>query len=144
VKNTQGQCWECDAVGEVNHHHVVPKSRGGKRTVPLCLACHAHAHHRKGSMSTPALTREALAVKKARGERTGGLPVGYRVAADGRTLEVDPVEAEILAAVRELRAAGLSLRAVTEGLARAGFTTRKGGAIGHTQVARILAREATT
>jgi site-specific DNA recombinase len=89
-----------------------------------------------------ARTTAALAVKKARGERVGMVPVGYRVAADGRTLEVDPVEAEIIAAVRELRAAGMSLRAIAAELARLDFATRKGGPISHTQVARIIAREA--
>lgn len=89
-----------------------------------------------------ARTAAALGVKKARGERVGMVPVGYRVAADGRTLEVDPVEAEILAAVRELRAAGMSLRAIAAELARLDFATRKGGPISHTQVARIIAREA--
>lgn len=87
-----------------------------------------------------ARTKAGLRAKARRGERTGGVPVGCRVAADGRTLEADPVEAEILAAVRELRAAGMSMRAIAAELARLGFATRKGGAIGHTQVARILDR----
>lgn len=82
----------------------------------------------------------ALKVKQTRGERTGGVPVGYRVAADGRTLEADPVESEILAAVRDLRDAGMSLRGIAAEMARLGFATRKGGPIGHTQVARILDR----
>lgn len=87
-------------------------------------------------------TVAALAQKKARGERTGAVPVGCRVAADGRTLEADPVEAEIVAAVVKARAAGLSIREIAAELAAAGMRTRKGGEIQSTQVARILRRAA--
>lgn len=87
-------------------------------------------------------TVAALAQKKARGERTGAVPVGCRVAADGRTLESDPAEAEIVAAVLRARAAGLSIRAIVAELAAAGMRTRRGGEIQSTQVARILRRAA--
>ena len=141
---SKGTCWECEAEGvHIHHHHVVPRSRGGTKTVPLCEACHAHAHHRGKAMTTSALCRAALAAKQARGERTGGVPVGCRVAADGRTLEADPVEAELVAAIHSLRAAGLSLRAIGAELARLGITTRKGGPIQTTQIARIITRGAT-
>ncbi len=137
---TSATCWECGAVGEIHNHHPVPVSRGGTRTIPLCGVCHGRAHHRDGSMSTSALTRDALAQKKARGERTGAVPVGCRVAADGRTLETDPVEAEILAVVAERRASGMTVRAIAAELAAREMRTRKGGAIHSTQVARILRR----
>ena len=87
-------------------------------------------------------TVAALAQKKARGERTGAVPVGCRVGADGRTLESDPAEAEIVAAVVRARAAGLSIRAIVAELAAAGMRTRRGGEIQSTQVARILRRAA--
>ncbi|MCA9545881.1 MAG: recombinase family protein, partial [Myxococcales bacterium] len=89
-----------------------------------------------------ARTRSALAAKARRGERTGGVPVGYRVGADGVSLERDPAEARIVAAVLRARDAGLSLRAISDELTAAGYTTRKGGPISHTQVRRILQREA--
>lgn len=41
---TQGtQCFECGAPAD-RKHHVVPFSRGGNRTLPLCAACHRLAH----------------------------------------------------------------------------------------------------
>lgn len=132
-----GICWECNAEGDMHDHHPVPKSRGGMRTIPLCEECHGKAHHRDAAMSTSALTRAALQAKKARGERTGAVPVGCRVGADGRTLESDPAEAEIVAAVVRARAAGLSIRAIVAELAAAGMRTRRGGEIQSTQVARI-------
>jgi len=31
-------------VSNLTDHHVVPKSRGGKETVPICKACHRKIH----------------------------------------------------------------------------------------------------
>src|SRR5712691_1129544 len=76
-------------------------------------------------------TAEALAHKKAQGHKTGGdMPYGYRLAADGKTLEEDAAEQAMLGAIRQARARGLSQRAVVAELARQGFTTRKGTALG--------------
>lgn len=87
-----------------------------------------------------ARTRAALAVKAARGERIGEVPFGYRVAEDGRMLERDDTEGEIVAAVLELRAAGMSFRGIAEALERRGFKTRKGTPIAPTQIVRIVKR----
>ena len=87
-------------------------------------------------------TRAALAAKKARGERAGEVPFGSRVAADGRTLEADASEAAVVDAVRELRAAGLSIRGIAAELDRRGFRSRAGKPLAATQVARILERAA--
>ncbi len=69
-------------------------------------------------------TREALAHKKARGERVGGVPFGFRVAPDGATLEQDADEQEALALIRALRADGLSIRAIADELERRGVAAR--------------------
>jgi DNA invertase Pin-like site-specific DNA recombinase len=84
-------------------------------------------------------TRSALAVKRARGERTGSVPYGYRLAADGRSLEADPGEARAVALVRELRAEGLTLRAIGARLEAAGYVPRGGGKWHPDTVARIAA-----
>jgi DNA invertase Pin-like site-specific DNA recombinase len=84
-----------------------------------------------------ARTRAALQAKRARGERAGEVPFGYRLAADGRTLETDPGEQTIVTRVREARAAGLSLRAIVSELARAGLVSRAGRPLTLTQVARL-------
>lgn len=73
-----------------------------------------------------ARTRAALAVKRARGERIGTLPYGYRLAEDGRTLVADREEQDVLLEVRELRRSGLTYRAVVDELARKGLVNRKG------------------
>lgn len=91
-----------------------------------------------------ARTRAALAVKRSRGERTGRVPFGYRVASDGVHLEPDTGEQGIIAMVRELRASGLSHRGIVAALASRGIVSRTGQPLRQTQVARILARPETS
>jgi DNA invertase Pin-like site-specific DNA recombinase len=84
-----------------------------------------------------ARTRAALAVKRTRGERIGVVPYGYSLAADGVHLEENPAEQSVLAAIREMRAAGLSLRAVMVECERRGLLSRAARPFGLTQIARI-------
>ena len=37
------KCFEC-AEPMVDMHHVIPKSKGGKKTIPLCAKCHGLVH----------------------------------------------------------------------------------------------------
>jgi len=84
-------------------------------------------------------TRAALAVKRTRGERTGQVPYGFRLAADGVHLEENGAETTVIRQIRALRAAGLSLRGVTTECARRGIISRVGRPLALTQVARICA-----
>jgi len=88
-------------------------------------------------------TRAALQHKQSKGEKTGGAcPFGYRLAADGRTLEHEPTEQRVIELVKELRAAGMSIRAVARHLNSDGVPAR--GRKWHaTTVARLLQREAS-
>jgi DNA invertase Pin-like site-specific DNA recombinase len=74
-----------------------------------------------------ARTRAALAVKKARGERVGSVPYGFRVTDDG-ILEPDDDEQEMVAVARRLRERGLSLRAIDRELRARGHLPRNGRA----------------
>lgn len=88
-----------------------------------------------------ARTRAALGAKSARGERVGAVPLGARLSSDGVHLEADPNEARALAVVRELRDAGLSVRAIAAELDARGVPAR--GERWHpTTVARLLRRVA--
>ncbi len=69
----------------------------------------------------------------------GEAPYGFRVAADGVHLERDEAEQGVLACVRELRASGLSQRAIVRELAARGLVSRAGKPFGQTQVCRMLA-----
>ncbi len=69
-------------------------------------------------------TTMALAHKKAKGERTGEVPYGFRVAPDGIRLEPEPQEQIAVAKAKALRAAGQSLREIAAALASEGFKSR--------------------
>ncbi len=86
-----------------------------------------------------ARTRAALAAKKRRGERTGGIPFGHDLAEDRKTLVENPAELEVLATIRLLKAGGLSLRKIAAELGRLGIPPKQGGpAWSHTAVAKLL------
>lgn len=74
-----------------------------------------------------ARTQAALAVKRARGERTGEVPYGYRLAANSVHVEEHPAERAVVALVREGRAAGRTLRAIAADLLARGHAPRAGG-----------------
>jgi DNA invertase Pin-like site-specific DNA recombinase len=84
-----------------------------------------------------ARTSAALQAKKARGEKVGGIQTYGK--ADGIDADRAAVEREILASIRTMRAAGMTVRAIADELDRLGHRTRTGGRIMHTQVARWAA-----
>lgn len=85
-----------------------------------------------------ARTRAALQVKKTRGEVwNGSLPYGTTRAADGAHVEADADEAKVVAAIRDLAAAGWTCRAIAAELDRRGVVNRAGRPLHFTAVARI-------
>lgn len=117
-------CFECDSPGPLHQHHVIPRSRGGTRTVPLCEDCHGVVHGKDLRIS--ALTSAALRRMRDQGLYTGGrVPYGWRLTDDGELVE-DHGEQLVIAAVREYRAEGLSLRATAARLADRGLMPRSG------------------
>ena len=132
---SSGRCFECGDNAE-HQHHVVPRSLGGTKTVPLCAACHATIHDT--GITTSDLTARVMREKAARGEYTGGpVPYGHRVADDGVRLELDEYEQKVIAAIHEYRAEGLSLRRIADELALDGFRSRTGRRVSKSSVDRI-------
>jgi len=85
-------------------------------------------------------TSAAMQHKKSLGEFTGGAaPYGYRLAGDGEHLAELPEEQATIAAARELRNQGLSLRAIAAELTRRGFFNRAGRPFGAQSVAGLVA-----
>jgi len=85
-------------------------------------------------------TATVMRHKARQGEYTGGqVPFGRRVGADGARLEPHPQEEEARAVARQLRAQGLSLRAVAAELERRGLRSRTGRGFAPVQVARMVA-----
>ncbi len=87
-----------------------------------------------------ARTKAALGVIRARGQKTGGgVPFGFCLDVDGRTLVPVDAEQATIARARELVAEGRSLRAVASQLAAEGRTSRTGRPFAAAQVSRMLA-----
>jgi site-specific DNA recombinase len=85
-------------------------------------------------------TRMALSFKKSQGHKTGGAtPYGYAVDGDGKTLIPVSDEQEVIKQVRELKAAGNTLRAIGKILGNRGFRSRSGGEFNAMQVSRMAA-----
>lgn len=70
-------------------------------------------------------TRAALRAKRARGERSGNVPWGFRALEDGK-LVAEPGEASATVVVRELRAAGKTFREIAGELPARGILGRTG------------------
>lgn len=109
--------------------HVVSADGVGNGTSPAdgfvrTVMDAAAAMHRA---TIKANTKQALASKRAKGERVGTLPYGSRLAVDGVHLEVDPSEQAVIERARALRASALTIRAVAEELELEGFVNRRGG-----------------
>jgi DNA invertase Pin-like site-specific DNA recombinase len=83
-------------------------------------------------------TRAAVAIKRQRGEMTGRCPWGYHLAADGKTLEPDEKEQNILAVVRHMRASGRKIREIVLALKEMGVVGRNGKPIGPTRVFEMI------
>jgi site-specific DNA recombinase len=66
----------------------------------------------------------------------GGAPYGFKVV--GERVEQDPAEQLVIAAAKELRGGGLSLRRVAAELELRGYRSRKGTRFEAAQVARML------
>ncbi len=93
--------------------------------MPLCEACHSKVHGRN-MLNHRKLTRDALAIKRAKGEVTGGIPYGYRRAPDGKHIEEDEYEKRIITRVQELRTEGLSYEKIARKLIMEGWNPRSG------------------
>lgn len=84
--------------------------------------------------------RTSLAMQhmRDRGEYTGGRPpLGFELGDDGQLVRVE-AEHQALEMARELREQGLTLRAVADQLASAGFLNRHGRVFDSRQVARMV------
>jgi len=88
-------------------------------------------------------TREALRYKINSRQRVGKVRFGFDLAPDGTTLVENPAEQGVIDLMRDLRAAGKTLRQIAEELTRQGVPTKeRKPRWTHTAVAYILARAA--
>ena len=114
------KCFDCDQIATHNHH-VVPKSKGGRATVPLCATCHAKAHNRDAL----ALAEAAWAKRKRAGKVYGGIPFGKRRGKNDK-LVIDKKEMQILRIIKRMRKRGCFATEISRELNRRGFLNRAG------------------
>ncbi|KKN87485.1 hypothetical protein LCGC14_0259400 [marine sediment metagenome] len=69
--------------------------------------------------------RRAMAHKKAKGERVGSVPWGYRLAGDGRTLTPHSEELRVMMTALDMRRRGMTLRAIADKLKELGHRNRR-------------------
>ena len=86
---------------------------------------------------------DALAVKKSRGERVGGVPYGFRVVPGTAPakLEADPGEQGVVLKARDLAEFGNSPIRIAKRFNDAGLRARNGKPFSPTQIARMLVAE---
>lgn len=92
--------------------------------------------------ATSERTKTALQHKKSQGQRVGSIPYGYSLGEDGQTLKANQAEAEVVQAVKDLNAAGLSLRSIADRLEKQGYRARSGGNFHPQTVSNILKQKA--
>jgi DNA invertase Pin-like site-specific DNA recombinase len=85
-------------------------------------------------------TRDVLRHKRSIGERVGNIPYGCRLAADGKHIEPDPSEQEVLAAIGDLRSRRRSLREIAATLNEKGWRTRRGSAWRHEYIKNVIGK----
>jgi hypothetical protein len=136
------RCWECELETEIIHnHHVVPKIRGGTKTVPLCEVCHSKAHHRDKNMNTSALTKEGLRKAKERGVKLGNPRPRASLQRAHRSINKNKIEFnnKILPLINSAIESGLtSARGIAKYLNEKGLKGRRGGRFAADTVIRIL------
>ena len=139
------KCFECKATEDVQEHHVVPASRGGTQTVPLCSSCHGKAHGRDGKgMNHSRLVTEGIKKKFDRDPESrsswgrGTDPSSPKDMERGRIARGDKFALENGALVYQLREQGLTYQKCADTYVRRGFKTSRGKNTWNTSQVRKL------
>jgi DNA invertase Pin-like site-specific DNA recombinase len=86
-----------------------------------------------------ARTVSAMQAMKARKERVGAIPYGFKLSADRVHLEEDEGEQLVITEIKRLHEAGLNLSAICREIERQGYYTRTGKPFVSEQIKRIVA-----
>jgi transposase len=70
MSEEQKKCFECGSTDDLHEHHVVPRVKGGTKTVALCVRCHGLVHGRN-MLNHRELTIEGLNKAKQSGKKLG-------------------------------------------------------------------------
>ena len=89
-------------------------------------------------------TRDAMHHKASNGERVGNVRFGFRLGPDGKHVEPDPAEQDVLREIDGLRQSGHTMRGIAAALNRRALHTRRGSAWRLESVARVLKQGTAT
>ena len=103
-------CAECGSTNSIELHHPIPISMGGKFVIPLCSECHGKAHGMKRK-NIGELTKAGIERAKARGQRLGRPPFGFKTDAMGK-LALHPTDFYLLHTAVEMSEGGVAQREI--------------------------------
>ena len=124
------KCFECGEPA-TERHHVIPKVKGGKRTIPLCALCHGKVHSiERVNIST--LIKQALRKKKLREPEwkagTNNLSDAGRRKAHMTNYWNARKDPKVLAAwelIKPLKEQGMTFQQIADRLNEENYRTRK-------------------
>ena len=139
------KCMECKKKA-TEHHHIIPKSLGGKTTIPLCGSCHAKVHGMDAKRRDSHSELTKLGLQRAR-ERGVILGKPKNFTQEGRLLAHEVVKKNAIArnkrVVKFLKSFHFnkySLRELAYIINKKGIKTSKGFRFQATSVKRVLDR----
>jgi hypothetical protein len=138
------KCFECGTSECIQHHHIIPRSLGGTKTIPLCSICHGKAHgiKRNKQIDIGRLTKEGLMRAKARGVKLGN-PRPKAAAAKGRATvqkKADTFALKMEPIILPMLNAGMSQKAIAEALNTGEIKTIRNGSWTNTSIRRLVLR----
>ena len=131
------KCFECGAIEDLQEHHVVPRLRGGTKTITLCYGCHMKAHGRdgKGLNHSKLTSKGMLASSNPLGTQLPKTAEAVRKATIKRgNVTLERVAPFIIEAIQQ----GItSNRKIAEYLTEKGIRSPRGGTFNHATVRNL-------
>ena len=126
----EDKCFECETTEDLQQHHVVPRSRGGTKTVTLCHSCHMKAHGRDSKgLNHSRLVKEGQARAKSKGVKIGNPNIAEaRLKANqSNRAKGQATKERFIGLIRAYRLQGLSANAIAKEFNKVGLKTPRGG-----------------
>ena len=138
------KCFECGTEECIQHHHVVPRSVGGTKTIPLCSICHGKVHgiKRDKQINVSELTKLGMARAKANGA-TFGNPNMENIQEKGRQAagkNADDFALKMMSLIQPMLLNGMGHTAIANSLNNSEVRTRRNGLWTYTTVRRLVKR----
>ncbi len=116
-------CFDCGSSSKIHYHHVVPKRRGGTKTVPLCEPCHMKVHGK--TMNMTSMSHEKIRELHKEGKVYARVPYGFKVGKNKVLLE-NKKERKVLETIWALRDKSVSYSKIEKILNGLGYKRKDG------------------